>query len=93
MEAIKNRVGGAEEEYQDWTIGITDDAKERKQEHNDSAYWYHWKTEVKADAIEIKDDFLGKGMKDDNVIGDSTGENPVYVYIFLSKNNASFVWD
>ena len=64
--------------YKSWTIGITNDPKRRRKEHNNPSVWYHWKADSEKIAREVETHFLEKEMKG----GGGGGENPTHVYIF-----------
>ena len=69
--------------YGVWTIGITNDPKRRKKEHEndgeDVTYWKDWLADSLKIAREVESYFLEKGMK-----GGTGGpvETPTYVYVF-----------
>ena len=64
--------------YAAWTIGITDDPKRRKIQHNSPACWREWEADTEAIARNVEKHFLDKGMKG----GGGGGDHPNYVYIF-----------
>ncbi len=64
--------------YSVWTIGITDDPKRRKGEHNNPKDWHQWKADTEAAAQAVEKHFLDRGMKG----APGGGESPNYVYIF-----------
>jgi hypothetical protein len=76
---IKKIVG---KNYTNWTIGITDNPAQRKEQHiNDGkkiGSWHQWKTDSEKDGREIESYFLEKRMKGGT--GGDTGAE--YVYIF-----------
>jgi len=65
--------------YSVWTIGITDDPKRRKEEHDNPSVWYHWKADTEKIARDVEKHFIDKDMKG----ATGGGENPNYVYIFI----------
>lgn len=69
-------------EYSIWTIGITDDPKRRRDEHEAEgetiAYWSDWKADTETITRNVEAHFLDKGMKG----GTGGGEHPTYVYVF-----------
>jgi len=68
--------------YSVWTIGITNDVKRRREEHDsekeNTKYWKDWKSDSETDARNIEKHFLDLGMKG----GGGGGDAPTYVYIF-----------
>jgi hypothetical protein len=68
--------------YRLWTIGITDDPKRRKSEHDangeDTKAWSDWKADTETIARNVEKYFLDKGMKGST----GGGEHPTYVYVF-----------
>jgi len=68
--------------YRLWTIGITDDPKRRRPEHDargeDTKYWTDWKADTEAIARNVEKYFLDRGMKGST----GGGEHPTYVYVF-----------
>ena len=79
VNAIEKRVKSAKtKKYSIWTIGITDDPKRRKKEHDNPEYWMEWKADSEAIARKVEAHFLDKGMKG----ATGGGEHPNYVYIF-----------
>lgn len=80
---IEERVMSAKKkDYSIWTIGITDNPEERKEQHKNEGknieYWLDWETENEDDARFIEEFFITKGMKGSG--GGPTNGN--YVYIF-----------
>lgn len=69
-------------DYKIWTIGITEDPKRRKDEHEaegkDVKYWHDWKADTEAIARSVEAYFLDKGMKGST----GGGDHPTYVYRF-----------
>mgnify|MGYP000105399640 CR=1 FL=1 len=86
-QAIINRVESSETvDYSAWTIGLTHDPTERKQQHQDAGkstkYWKQWTADSLADAEEVESYFINtKGMKG-GTGGDLSAQKTVYVYIF-----------
>lgn len=86
-QAIVDRVDSSKVvEYADWTIGLTHDPANRKQEHQADGksidYWKQWVADSLADAQEIETYFINdKGMKG-GTGGDLSARKMVYVYIF-----------
>jgi predicted GIY-YIG superfamily endonuclease len=68
--------------YSDWYIGITDDTKRRRAEHENEGkiciYWSDWKADSEAIARNVEAYFIDRGMKG----GTGGGEHPTYVYVF-----------
>jgi len=68
--------------YRLWTIGITDDPKRRRPEHDaqgeDTKSWRDWKADTEAIARNVEKYFLDRGMKGST----GGGEHPTYVYVF-----------
>ena len=68
--------------YSIWTIGITDDPKRRRDEHEAEGknvkYWSAWKADTETIARNVEAHFLDKGMEG----GTGGGEHPTYVYVF-----------
>lgn len=81
--AIEQRVTTSKTvQYSIWTIGITADPKQRRDQHEsdgkNTAHWMHWKADSETIARNVEKYFLSKGMKGD--VGG--GIYPTYVYIF-----------
>lgn len=85
-EAIIDRVESSKKvDYSAWTIGLTHDPTERKQQHEangkSTKYWKQWVADSLADAQDIESYFIYiRGMK-----GCTDGDlsaRMVYVYIF-----------
>ena len=68
--------------YRYWYVGITDDARRRKAEHesegNDTQYWNSWPADNGAVARYVERHFLELGM--DGGTGGGTNANLVYIY-------------
>jgi hypothetical protein len=68
--------------YQEWYIGITNDPKRRRKEHEDEGkvtrYWNVWDAETEETAGKVEAYFIDKGMKG----GTGGGDGSKYVYIF-----------
>jgi len=79
IEDIVKRTKG---KYSIWYIGITNDPKRRRKEHEEEGentkVWRDWETDTKAIAESVESYFKKKGMKG----GTGGSENPKYVYIF-----------
>lgn len=86
-QAIIKRVESAKEvDYSMWTIGLTHDPEERKQQHENDGkstkYWEQWSAASLPDARNIESYFINdKGMKG-GTGGDLSSLRTVYVYIF-----------
>lgn len=86
-QAIINRVGSSKSvDYSAWTIGLTHDTEERKQQHEDDGksikYWIQWIADSLSDAEDIESHFINeKGMKG-GTGGNLSAHKTVYVYIF-----------
>ncbi len=64
--------------YSIWTVGVTDDPKRRKAEHENTKAWRQWNAGSETAARNVEKHFLGKGMK-----GGGGGPGKAdYVYIF-----------
>ena len=73
-------------DYSVWTIGLTHDPDERKQQHENEGkstkYWRQWAAESLSDAQDIESHFINeKGMKG-GTGGDLSSYRTVYIYIF-----------
>lgn len=68
--------------YSYWTVGVTDDPKRRRGEHDaegeNTKYWHCWKADTEMIARSVEEWVIGKGMKG----GTGGGTHPTYVYIF-----------
>lgn len=86
-QAIINRVESAKTaDYSAWTIGLTHNPTDRKQQHEEeekaTQHWKQWVAESLSDAQEIESFFINKkGMKG-GTGGDLSLRDTVYVYIF-----------
>ncbi len=49
--------------YSAWTIGITDNPDERREDHGNPLYWCIWNANTSEGARAIKSYFISKGMK------------------------------
>jgi len=78
--AIEAKKGSSQ--YSIWTIGITDDPKRRRDEHEAEGknvkYWSDWEADTETIARNVEAYFIDKGMKGGTV----GGEHPTYVYVF-----------
>ena len=73
-------------DYSAWTIGLTHDPTERKQQHEadgkSTIYWKQWVADSLYDAQDIESYFINtKGMKG-GTGGALSARKTVYVYIF-----------
>lgn len=86
-QAIINRVESVKTvDYSAWTIGLTHDPAERKQQHEadgkTTTYWEQWVADSLSDAQGLESYFINtKGMKG-GTGGDLSARKTVYVYIF-----------
>jgi len=86
-QAIIDRVGSSKTvDYSIWTIGLTHDPSERKQQHEANGksvkYWEQWIADSLVDAQDIESYFINtKGMKG-GTGGDLSARKTIYVYIF-----------
>ena len=86
-QAIINRVEASRTvDYSAWTIGLTRDPKERKQQHENDGksteHWKQWVADSLSDAEDIESYFINdKGMKG-GTGGNLSTNKTVYVYIF-----------
>lgn len=80
VQAIEQKIGSTG--YKIWTVGITDDPKRRKTEHDtkgdSTTYWKDWKADSETVARNVEKHFLDRGMKGST----GGGEHPTYVYVF-----------
>lgn len=70
--------------YSYYTIGLTHDPVQRKEELGaiePVAYWTHWQADSLSDAQDIENHFIGKGMKG-GAGGNLTANETVFVYFF-----------
>lgn len=87
VQAISHSVESAEApDYSSWTIGLTHDPTERKNQHESdgkwTTYWEQWVADSLSEAQEIESFFINqKGMKG-GPGGDLSSRRTVYVYIF-----------
>lgn len=87
--AIKKRVNNSETvDYSLWTVGITTDPEERKDNHNDPKHWGQWEADSLDIAREVETYFINeypekeaKRMKG-GTGGDMSAHKTAYVYIF-----------
>lgn len=85
--AIISKIKGTKsKDYSIWTIGLTHDPEERKQQHKDDKkitnYWKQWVADSLSDAQDIESFFINdKGMKG-GTGGNLSARTKVYVYIF-----------
>jgi len=79
ISAIEGHIGGR---YSSWTIGVTDQPNERKQQHEqdgkDVSCWHQWDASTESVARRIEHYFVDKGCEG---AGGGLG-NANYVYIF-----------
>jgi hypothetical protein len=64
--------------YRLWTIDITEDPKQRKEQHGNPEHWADWKADSETIARNVEKYFIDKGMKG----GTGGGDHPTYVYTF-----------
>jgi len=64
--------------YSAWTIGVTDEPIQRKQERGNPTYWHYWDATTEEAAKRIESYFVEKGCKSTSG-GEARGN---YVYIF-----------
>jgi hypothetical protein len=73
-------------DYSAWTIGLTHDPAERKQEHEADGkateYWQQWVADSVSDAQEIESYFINTKGMNGGTGGDLSPRKTVYVYIF-----------
>ncbi len=88
-EAIKKRVNNSKTvDYSIWTIGITTDPNERKEQHGNPKYWEIWKASSLNIAREVETYFLNEYPAEESkrMKGGTGGDMPenktAYVYIF-----------
>jgi predicted GIY-YIG superfamily endonuclease len=77
--------------YSNWYIGITNNVKIRKAQHQKNKniaalHFKAWNTDTKKNAIEIEKHFHALGMRDKASIGGAK-DSTTYVYIFKVKTN------
>jgi hypothetical protein len=87
--AIKKRVDNSKTvDYSLWTIGITTDPDERKDNHNDPKHWQQWEADSLEIAQEVETYFINDypEKKSDRMKGGTGGDmsarKTAYVYIF-----------
>ncbi len=86
-QAIVDRVESSKvADYSSWTVGLSHDPTERKQQHEadgkSTTYWKQWVADSLSDAQDIESYFINtKGMKG-GTGGDLSARRTVYVYIF-----------
>lgn len=79
IQEIENRVASSQKkDYSIWTIGITEDPEQRKEQHGNPKYWMNWKADSETIARDVEKYFIDKGMKG----GTGGGDRPTFVYIF-----------
>lgn len=86
-QAIIDRLEGSKTvNYSSWTIGLTHDSADRKQQHeNDkksTEHWKQWVADSLSDAQEIEAYFINKKGLKGGTGGDLSSYRTVYVYIF-----------
>ena len=67
--------------YADWTIGITENPKQRKSGHGNPEIWYQWQANTEAVVRRLEKEFLSKGMKGET----GGGKEPKHIYIFKKE--------
>jgi len=87
--AIKKRVNDSKTvDYSMWTIGITTEPEERKEQHNNPKYWVQWEADSLDIAREVENYFLNEytEQKSNRMKGGTGGDmspyKTAYVYIF-----------
>ena len=87
--AIKKRVNESKtKDYSIWTIGITTDPEERKEEHNNPKHWVQWEADNLDIAREVENYFINKYPEKESkrmkggTGGDMSAHKTAYVYIF-----------
>ena len=86
-QAIVNRVESSKSgDYSAWTIGLTHDTDERKQQHEDewnsTNYWKQWVADSLSDAEDIESHFISEKSMKGGTGGNLSAHKEVYVYIF-----------
>jgi|GEM_PF-1249990 len=79
-------------EYENWYIGITNDTKRRKAEHEykkelETLHFNSWDAGTVQNAVEIEKYFHDKGMKDKASVGNAKKDS-IYVYVFKIQPHA-----
>jgi len=85
--AIIDRVESAKTvDYSAWTIGLTHDPAERKQQHQadgkSTKYWKQWATDSLSDAQDMESYFINTKDMKGGTGGDLSARKKIYVYIF-----------
>ena len=75
---IKKFITKKVQRYADWTIGITENPKNRKGDHGNPKRWHKLRASSESVARRIEKHFISKGMKG----GTGGGKDPNYVYFF-----------
>ena len=86
-QAIINRVESSKTvNYSAWTLGLTHNPQERKQQHENegksTTYWKHWTSSSLIDAQDIESYFINEKDMKGGTGGNLSGSRIVYVYIF-----------
>lgn len=79
-DAIAKLVDHSGHSYEKWTVGVTDNPSQRRNDHkqSNSKWWHHWNADTEGDARAVERHFLGKGMQ-----GGTGGSGRAdYVYVF-----------
>jgi hypothetical protein len=84
---IKARVESAKTvDYSIWTIGLTHDPDERKEQHSDNGksvtHWEEWLSDSLEDAQGIESYFINTMSMKGGTGGNLNARKSVYVYIF-----------
>ncbi len=66
-------------QYEDWAIGVTDNAKERRVDHGDPGHWYDWNVDAGEKAQQIRKHFIELGCQRN----DDDSADAKYIYIFF----------
>ena len=78
-EELIKAIGGHIATPNKWYIGITENPKQRKEEHGNPVVWYEWEGQTEKIAREVEKYWLDKGCKG----GTGGGEHPHWVYIYM----------
>jgi hypothetical protein len=86
-QAIIKRVESSKSvDYSVWTIGLTHDTDERKQQHEDDGrstkYWMQWVADSLSDAEDIESYFINEKGMNGGTGGNLSAQKSVYIYIF-----------
>lgn len=64
--------------YEQWKIGLTDNPERLEARLNYPGFWRYWKADSTADAREVVQFFVQRGMKQQP----DDGRDPTYVYLY-----------